>query len=288
MKKCILIAISLVMMLTSCATTNGVKKEKIDDGLVRYSDVVLDTIRYEHPKLVPDSNSGKFNLHKGADSENINAYIENNTFYIEAAYECKSANLIKINRIIFMGGDEKLEFKKTRVLPSDLDVEDYHYEQLINPYFSYASVDEYSYEEFKMMLTEEEVDQLSSILEAGTCYVAFAGERGRTDLYKLNKKVLLALRTMIEKYDYLLYGEPEPIIEEEEELPELTEDFDYEYDLEAEGISLEEDTTLEEDATTDATLEGDITEEDTLLLEEDATLEDTPTEDVEVTEDAAL
>lgn len=239
MKKSLFIITGLVMILSSCATTNGMKKEKIDLGLVRYTDAVMDTVRYEHPKLVPNPDSGKFNLHKGADSENINAYIENNQFFIEASYECKSPELLKLNSIIFVGGDEKLTFKKTRVLPSDLDVNDYHYEQLINPYFSYSSVNNYSYEEFKMLLSEEEVDALSNLLEAGVVSVCFVGERGRTDLFKLSKKVNVALRTMIEKYDYLLYGEPEPeplpaLLEEED--TEITEETDFSED----DISLEE------------------------------------------------
>ena len=275
MKKSLFIIAGLVVALTSCASTNGLKKEKVDDGLIRYSDVVTETVRYEHPKLVPNADSGKFNLHKGADSENINAYIENNTFFIEAAYECKSPELIKINSIVFMSGDEKLEFKKTRVLPTDLDVNDYNYEQLINPYFSYSSVNNYSYEEFKMILSEDEVDDLSNLLEAGTVSVCFVGERGRTDLFKLNKKVTVALRTMIEKYDYLLYGEPEP------DPAELEEETDYEeYALDNEDDFVEEETSEDIEATTDVeentTEESETTEADGEVMDE--TVEETTEE----------
>ena len=298
MKKCLFVTIGLVLMLTSCASTNGLKKEKVDDGLIKYTDAVTETIRFEHPKLVPDVDGGKFNLHKGQDSENINAYIDNGQFFIEAAYECKSPNLLKINSIVFISGEEKVVFKKARLTPTDLELTDYSFEEFVNPYFSYSSVDNYSYEEFKMMLTEDEVDQLSNLLETGNTSVAFVGERGRTDLFKLNKKITVALRSMIEKYDYLLYGEPEPEVEEtlEEDLDEYADEYyntdeysdvyatEYEYTdeytLSDDYDSLIDEETYEEGTADDVLIDETSTEETTTdtASEEAALAEETTTD----------
>ena len=255
MKKCLLILVSAVTLLTGCATTNGLKKEKTDSGVIKYSDIVTETIKYEHPALATNSVKSKFNLHRGSDAENLNAYIINGQFFLEAAYECKSPDLLKINSIVFIG-DEKLVFKKTRVLPTDLDIADYHYEELINPYFSYTSVNNFSYEDFKVMLTKEDVEMLSRLLESPSVYVSFVGERGRTDLYKMSKKVKIALRTMIEKYEYLLYGEPE--LELESEISLFAEDLEEEADSD---FSVETSEQTEEAETAETTSEENTTEE---------------------------
>lgn len=211
MKKSSLIAISLLgisLILSSCSTLSGIEKEKTSDGFIKSHDLVYDTVKYEHPALVPNFGIGKFNVYQNKQFENIQAYILNDSFYLEADYGNKSRNTLNIDTIMFFTKRNKIALTNKENLP--------------NTYHKFSGTDGLTYENLKVILTPEEMNLLGRFLIADEVYISFAGERGRTDLFKLSNKLKKSMLAIINKWNSL---NNVPVIQEEQntETAESTE-----------------------------------------------------------------
>lgn len=200
MKKSLLLATSLVavtLIFSSCSTLSGINKEKTEDGFIKSHDLVYDTIRYDHPSLVPAFDVGKFNIYGNKQFENIQAYIFNDTFYLEADYGNKSRDSLNIDTIMFFTTRNKIQFKNADP-------------NLPNTYHSFRDIDGLTYENLKVSLTPEDMNLLGRFLIADDVYIAFAGERGRTDIFKLSNKLKKSILAVINKWNKL---NNQPVIE---------------------------------------------------------------------------
>lgn len=188
----------LAVVFTSCNSLSGIEKEKTTDGFIKSHDLVADTIRYEHPALVPDFDVGKYNINGNKQFENIQAYIYEDKFYLEADYGNKGRKYLNLDTIMFFTKRNMIEFSN----------ED---KNLPNTYYKFQDIDGLTYENLKVGLSEENMNLLGRFLVADDVYIAFRGERGRTDLFKVSKKIKRSILAVINKWNKL---NDKPIIEE--------------------------------------------------------------------------
>lgn len=248
MKKSLLIATSLLglsLIFTSCSTLSGIDKEKTDDGFIQSHDLVFDTVKIEHPALVPDFDVGKYNLYGNKQFENIQAYIFNDQFYLEADYGNKCREALNLDTIMFFTKRNKIAFAN-----ADKD--------LPNTYYKFYNADGLTYENLKVILTPEDMNQLGRFLIADEVYISFAGERGRTDLFKLSKKLKKSMLAVINKWNRL---NDQPVIEEPKPEPKV------------EPVETSEEAASEEAENTTTTEDNASTEEVTTVAAEEETPE---------------
>lgn len=192
MKKSLLILLSLTIfsvILSSCSTLTAIDKEKTEDGFIQSNDLVYKTTKIEHPSLVPAFDVGKYNLFGNKQFENIQAYILDNVFYLEADYGNKPRKALYMDTIMFFTTRNKIEFKTAN---KDLTT-----------YYNFDDFDGLRYENLKVVLTPEEINLLGRFLIADEVYIAFAGDRGRTDLFKISNKVKKSMLELINKWNKL-------------------------------------------------------------------------------------
>lgn len=242
MKKSLIIATSILglsLLLCSCNTLSGIEKEKTDDGFIQSTDLVYKTVKIEHPSLVPNFDVGKFNVYGNKQFENIQAYILDDKFYLEADYGNKSRKTLKIDTVMFFTTRNKIAFSNVE-------------KDLPNTYYNFKDIDGLSYENLKVILSPEDMNLLGRFLIADDVYIAFAGERGRTDLFKLTKKVKRSMLAVINKLNKI---NNQPVIEEPKPEPKAKPVDETTSEENAESEEATEEKTAAADETVETSTE---------------------------------
>lgn len=193
MKKSLLIVAGIVglsLIFASCSSISGIEKNKQDDGFIQSEDLVYNTVRYDHPSLIPNFDVGKYNVYNNKQCVNLQAYIYEGDFYLEADYGTKSRKALNIDTIIFFTKKSKISF--TNEQPD-----------LPNTFYKYNDESGLAFENLKVKLTPEEMNLLGRYLLADEVYISYAGERGRTDVYKISKKIKKSMLMVINKWNKL-------------------------------------------------------------------------------------
>lgn len=248
MKKSLAILTSLIglsLIFTSCGTLSGINKEKTDDGFIKSHDLVYNTIRYEHPSLVPNFDVGKYNLYGNKQFENIQAYIFEDKFYLEADYGNKSRKSLNIDTIMFFTKRNKIAFTNQ--------------EKNADTYYKYRDETGLEFENLKVILTPEEMNQLGRFLIADEVYISFGGERGRTDLFKLSKKIKKSMLAVINKWNRL---NDQPVIEAPKPEPKAKPESEAEN---TEETTEEQEAENQEDITEAAAVEEEEKDDNSVL-----------------------
>lgn len=197
--KLVTLLLSLSLLHISCSSISGIEKEKTNDGFIKSKDLVFGTEKIQHPSLIPNFGIGKFNLNGNKQFENIQAYILDNEFYLEADYGNKSRESLNIDTIMFFTTRNKIAFTN-------------EIKNAPNTFYKFYDTDGLTYENLKVKLTPENAQLLGRFLIADEVYISFVGERGRTDLFKVDKKLKKSMLAVINKLNKINNA---PVIEEE-------------------------------------------------------------------------